>query len=53
MAAGRIYWLGRFLGTACIFVATLFPQVVFIFLCSGCFFPGRLQRRGGYGRLDF
>ena len=19
----------------------------------GCFFPGRLQRRGGYGRLDF
>ena len=30
-----------------------FHRWCFIFLCSGCFFPGRLQRRGGYGRLDF
>ena len=28
MAAGRIYWLGRFWGLP-VFVATLFPQVVF------------------------
>ena len=43
---------GAVLGTACICGNDYFHRWCFIFLCSGCFFPGRLQG-GGYGRLDF
>lgn len=46
MAAGRIYWLGRFLGTACICGDVISTGGVLYSCVSGCFFPGRLQRRG-------